>query len=142
NPFKGFLPSPGKITTYMPAGGPGVRVDSAVYPEYQIPPYYDSMVAKLISYGRNREEAIKTMKRALEEFVVEGVHTTIPFHALIMDHDVFKSSDFNTDFLKEHPIELDNLKESRLIFSMKRSKKFSNSQKRFSPFWLLCLIGS
>lgn len=110
NPFKGFLPSPGKITTYMPAGGPGVRVDSAVYPEYQIPPYYDSMVAKLISYGRNREEAIQTMKRALEEFVVEGVHTTIPFHALIMDHDVFKSSDFNTDFLKEHPIELDNLK--------------------------------
>src|SRR5699024_6458909 len=100
--------SPGKITTYMPAGGPGVRVDSAVYPEYQIPPYYDSMVAKLISYGRNREEAIQTMKRALEEFVVEGVHTTIPFHALIMDHDVFKSSDFNTDFLKEHPIELDN----------------------------------
>jgi len=109
NPFKGFLPSPGKITTYMPAGGPGVRVDSAVYPEYQIPPYYDSMVAKLISYGRNREEAIQTMKRALEEFVVEGVHTTIPFHALIMDHDVFKSSDFNTDFLQEHPIELDNL---------------------------------
>src|SRR5699024_11858926 len=80
NPFKGFLPSPGKITTYMPAGGPGVRVDSAVYPEYQIPPYYDSMVANLISYGINREEAIQKMKRALEEFVVNEVYIIIPYY--------------------------------------------------------------
>src|SRR5699024_7252382 len=90
NPFKGFPPSTGKITTYMPASGSGVRVVTVINPEYLNTPYYDSMVAKILSYGINREEAIQTMKRALEELVVEGVHTTITFHALIMDHVVFK----------------------------------------------------
>ncbi len=104
NPFKNFLPSPGKIDTYLAPGGLGVRVDSAAYPEYVIPPFYDSMVAKLITYGATREETIQRMKRALDEFIIEGVHTTIPFHSLIMDHEVFRSGDFNTNFLQEHPI--------------------------------------
>src|SRR5690625_2918111 len=105
NPFKDFLPSPGKIEMYLPPGGLGVRIDSAAYPSYKIPPFYDSMIAKLITYGATREEAIIRMKRALDEFVVEGVHTTIPFHQLIMDHEVFKHGDFNTNFLEENPIE-------------------------------------
>ncbi|MBS3679618.1 acetyl-CoA carboxylase biotin carboxylase subunit [Ornithinibacillus massiliensis] len=103
-PFKNFMPSPGKINMYLPPGGLGVRVDSAVYPGYAIPPYYDSMIAKLITYGSTREEAISRMKRALDEFLVEGIHTTIPFHRLIMEHEVFIDGDFNTNFLEEHPI--------------------------------------
>lgn len=104
NPFRNFMPSPGRIETYLPPGGFGVRVDSAAYTDYVIPPYYDSMVAKLITYAPTREEAIQRMKRALDEFIVEGVHTTIPFHSLIMEHDVFQSGEFNTNFLQENPI--------------------------------------
>src|SRR5699024_6181488 len=98
------MPQPGKVDMYLAPGGLGVRVDSAVYPEYFIPPIYDSMVAKLITHGRTREEAIQRMKRALDEFVVEGVKTTIPFHPRIMEHDVFVHGDFNTNFLTDHPI--------------------------------------
>lgn len=104
NPFKNFMPSAGKVDMYLPPGGLGVRVDAAVYPEYRIPPYYDSMIAKLITYGKTREEAIQRMKRALDEFIVEGVHTTIPFHHKIMEHPVFINGDFNTKFLEENPI--------------------------------------
>ncbi|WP_217586671.1 acetyl-CoA carboxylase biotin carboxylase subunit [Lentibacillus saliphilus] len=105
NPFKNFMPSAGKINMYLPPGGLGVRIDSAAYPGYQIPPYYDSMVAKLITYGDTREEAVNRMRRALDEFVIEGIHTTIPFHRLIMDHGVFAHGDFNTNFLEEYPIQ-------------------------------------
>lgn len=104
NPFKGFLPSPGRIEMYLPPGGYGVRVDSAVYPGYSIPPFYDSMIAKLITHGTTREEAIKRMKRALEEFVIEGINTTIPFHQLVMENDIFIKGDFNTNFLEDNPI--------------------------------------
>ncbi len=104
NPFKNFMPSAGEIDMYLPPGGLGVRIDSAAYSGYKIPPYYDSMIAKLITYAPTREEAIKRMKRALDEFVIEGVHTTIPFHRLIMSNDVFINGDFNTNFLEEHPI--------------------------------------
>lgn len=104
DPFKNFMPSPGKIDMYLAPGGLGVRVDSAVYPGYSIPPFYDSMVAKLITYGPTRDEAIARMKRALDEFVIDGVETTIPFHSKIMDHEVFKKGDFNTNFLKDYPI--------------------------------------
>ncbi|MDX5474303.1 MAG: acetyl-CoA carboxylase biotin carboxylase subunit, partial [Bacillaceae bacterium] len=106
NPSKNFMPSPGKINMYLAPGGLGVRVDSAVYPGYVIPPYYDSMVAKLITYGATREEAIAKMKRALSEFVVEGdgVHTTIPFHLKLMDHEVFKDGNFNTKFLEKYDV--------------------------------------
>ncbi|AQQ53020.1 acetyl-CoA carboxylase biotin carboxylase subunit [Planococcus lenghuensis] len=104
NPEKNFMPSAGTIDMYLPPGGFGVRVDSAVYPGYTIPPYYDSMVAKLITYADTREEAVAKMKRALDEFVVEGVFTTIPFHARLMDHEVFKSGDFNTKFLEKYNV--------------------------------------
>lgn len=104
DPFKNFMPSAGKIDMYLPPGGLGVRVDSAAYPGYMIPPYYDSMVAKLITYGRDRDEAIRRMKRALDEFVVDGVHTTIPFHQRMMEHEVFVGGDFNTKFLDKYTI--------------------------------------
>lgn len=104
NPFKDFMPSPGQIDMYLAPGGLGVRVDSAAYPSYKIPPFYDSMIAKVITYGDTREEAISRMKRALDEFIIEGIHTTVPFHRLIMDHDVFIKGDFNTNFLEEYPI--------------------------------------
>ncbi|MFQ3542818.1 acetyl-CoA carboxylase biotin carboxylase subunit [Halobacillus rhizosphaerae] len=104
DPFKNFLPSAGRIDMYLPPGGFGVRVDSAAYPGYMIPPYYDSMVAKLITYGRDRNEAIKRMKRALDEYVIEGVHTTIPFHQRMMEHEVFVGGDFNTKFLEKYTI--------------------------------------
>ncbi|MDN7245738.1 acetyl-CoA carboxylase biotin carboxylase subunit [Planococcus shenhongbingii] len=104
NPAKNFMPSAGKVTMYLPPGGMGVRVDSAMYPGYSIPPYYDSMVAKLITFADTREQAIAKMKRALDEFVVEGVHTTIPFHLKLMDHEVFKAGDFNTKFLEKYDV--------------------------------------
>jgi acetyl-CoA carboxylase, biotin carboxylase subunit len=104
NPEKNFMPSAGKIELYLPPGGLGVRVDSAAYPGYTIPPYYDSMIAKLITYGATREEAIARMKRALSEFVIEGVHTTIPFHLKVLDNETFVSGDFNTKFLELHEV--------------------------------------
>ncbi|QTD41724.1 acetyl-CoA carboxylase biotin carboxylase subunit [Sporosarcina sp. Te-1] len=104
NPAKNFMPSPGKVTMYMAPGGYGVRVDSAMYPGYSIPPYYDSMVAKLIVHGDTREEAVARMKRALGEFIIEGVNTTIPFHLNLMDHEVFKSGDFDTKFLEKYDV--------------------------------------
>ncbi|WP_077618747.1 acetyl-CoA carboxylase biotin carboxylase subunit [Bacillus sinesaloumensis] len=104
NPEKNFMPSPGRIEMYLPPGGLGVRVDSAAYPGYSIPPYYDSMIAKLITYGATREEAIARMKRALSEFVIEGVHTTIPFHLKLMNHEKFVGGDFNTKFLELYEV--------------------------------------
>lgn len=104
NPEKNFMPSAGRIELYLPPGGLGVRVDSAAYPGYVIPPYYDSMIAKLITYGATREEAIARMKRALSEFVIEGVHTTIPFHLKVLEHETFVSGDFNTKFLEIHEV--------------------------------------
>ncbi len=106
NPSKNFMPSPGKVENYLAPGGIGVRIDSAMYPGYSIPPYYDSMVAKLIVHADTREEAIAKMKRALSEFIVEGpgIQTTIPFHEKLMDHEVFKSGKFNTKFLEENDV--------------------------------------
>ncbi|MED3562897.1 acetyl-CoA carboxylase biotin carboxylase subunit [Bacillus xiapuensis] len=104
NPEKNFMPSPGKIHMYLPPGGLGVRVDSAAYPGYSIPPYYDSMIAKVITYGNTREEAIARMKRALSEFVVEGIHTTIPFHLKLLEHEKFVEGQFNTKFLELHDV--------------------------------------
>ncbi|WP_216829441.1 acetyl-CoA carboxylase biotin carboxylase subunit [Alkalihalobacterium elongatum] len=106
NPSKNFMPSPGKITKYLPPGGLGVRVDSAAYPGYMISPFYDSMIAKVITYGATREEAIARMKRALSEFEIEGIDTTIPFHLQLLSHEKFISGDFNTKFLEEHDLTL------------------------------------
>ena len=104
NPAKNFMRSPGKIAMYLPPGGPGVRVDSAAYPGYAIPPYYDSMIAKLIVHAPTREEAIARMRRALGEFIIEGIHTTIPFHIKLMEHEKFQSGEFNTKFLELYDI--------------------------------------
>ena len=104
NPEKNFLPSAGKIKMYLPPGGLGVRIDSAAYPGYTIPPYYDSMIAKVITYGNTRDEAISRMKRALSEFVVEGIHTTIPFHLKLLENEHFVEGQFNTKFLELHDV--------------------------------------
>ncbi len=101
DPAKGFRPCPGKITNLHLPGGHGVRVDSHVYAGYSIPPNYDSMIAKLIVSGQDREEAITRMKRALQEFVIEGIKTTIPFHIKLMDDPRFKKGDFTTAFMND-----------------------------------------
>jgi acetyl-CoA carboxylase biotin carboxylase subunit len=101
NPDKDFMPSPGKITVYHAPGGPGVRVDSHAYQEYVIPPYYDSMIGKLIVHGRDRKEAIERMRRALDEYVIEGVHTTIPFLRKVMAHPRFHSGQITTAFVEQ-----------------------------------------
>ncbi|HRN49265.1 MAG TPA: acetyl-CoA carboxylase biotin carboxylase subunit, partial [Niabella sp.] len=100
DPYNDFRPSPGKITTLHVPGGHGVRVDSHVYAGYTISPYYDSMIAKLIAIARTREEAINTMQRALSEYIIEGVKTTIPFHQQLMQDEKFRSGDFNTKFME------------------------------------------
>lgn len=104
DPARNFIPSPGKIQFYLPPGGPGVRVDSAAYSGYSIPPYYDSMIAKLIVWAPTRSEAIAKMRRALSEFAVEGIQTTIPFHQKLLQHPVFVSGDFDIKFLEENEI--------------------------------------
>ncbi|MFP4521683.1 MAG: acetyl-CoA carboxylase biotin carboxylase subunit, partial [Fibrobacterota bacterium] len=104
DPYHDFRPSPGIITDLFLPGGPNVRVDTHVYNGYAIPPYYDSMVAKLITHGRDRDEALAVMSRCLDEFVIEGVQTTIPFHKEVMKNPVFRSGDFNTGFLEENKI--------------------------------------
>ena len=96
-----FTPSPGKITAFNIPGGPGVRVDTAVYPGYVVPPYYDSMIAKLIVHARTRDLAIARMQRALEMMVVEGIKTTIPLHQKIMADEKFQKGDFSTKFMEE-----------------------------------------
>jgi len=96
-----FIPSPGKITFLSLPGGPGVRVDTAIYDGYVIPSHYDSLIAKLIVYGKDRSEAIAKMRRALDEFIIEGINTTIPFHKKVMSHPEFISGNFNTNFAEK-----------------------------------------
>jgi acetyl-CoA carboxylase biotin carboxylase subunit len=100
DPYNGFRPSPGRITTLHMPGGHGVRLDTHVYSGYVIPPNYDSMIAKLITTARTREEAINKMKRALDEFVIEGVQTTIPFHRQLMDHPDYIAGNYTTKFME------------------------------------------
>ncbi len=101
NPAKNFMPNPGKISGYLAPGGFGIRVDSHVYQDYEIPPHYDSMIGKLICWGRDRNEARRRMYRALKEYVVTGIETTIPFHQEIVEDEVFMSGNFNTGFIEE-----------------------------------------
>jgi acetyl-CoA carboxylase biotin carboxylase subunit len=96
-----FMPSPGKIETLNLPGGPGVRLDTHIYPGYEISPYYDSLVAKLITHGNNRQEAINVMKRALNEFYIAPIKTTIPFHLQIMENNLFLRGDISTHFVQE-----------------------------------------
>jgi acetyl-CoA carboxylase, biotin carboxylase subunit len=100
DPYNDFRPSPGKITVLHQPGGHGIRIDSHVYAGYVIPPYYDSMIGKIIAVARTRKEAINTMHRSLSEYVIEGVKTTIPFHLQLMKDERFISGDFNTKFLE------------------------------------------
>lgn len=99
DPARNFRPSPGKITGFHMPGGFGVRVDTHCYAGYEIPPYYDSLVAKLIVYGHNRESALDKMRSALDEFVIEGVHTTIPFHLKVIQDKEFRNGSFDTSFV-------------------------------------------
>jgi acetyl-CoA carboxylase biotin carboxylase subunit len=101
DPFNDFRPAPGKITTFHAPGGHGVRMDTHVYAGYMIPPNYDSMIAKLIVTAQTREEAINKMKRALDEFIIEGVKTTIPFHRQLMEHPDYLSGNYTTKFMED-----------------------------------------
>ena len=105
DPFNDFRPSPGKITTLHSPGGHGVRLDTHVYAGYTIPSNYDSMIAKLITTAQTREEAINKMKRALDEFVIEGINTTIPFHRQLMEHPDYISGDYTTKFMEDFVME-------------------------------------
>jgi acetyl-CoA carboxylase biotin carboxylase subunit len=108
DPFNDFRPSPGKITTLHSPGGHGVRLDTHVYAGYTIPPNYDSMIAKLITTAQTREEAVHKMKRALDEFVIEGIKTTIPFHRQLMDHPAYISGDYTTKFMEDFIMETED----------------------------------
>ena len=100
DPDRNFMPSTGEITSFHTPGGYGVRVDSHVYAQYVVTPFYDSMLAKLIVWGRDREEAMTRTERALEEFIVEGINTTIPFHQFMLKHPTFRSGQADTDFVE------------------------------------------
>ncbi|MCC7158732.1 MAG: acetyl-CoA carboxylase biotin carboxylase subunit [Ignavibacteria bacterium] len=104
NPDKIFAPSPGRITSFHMPGGLGVRVDTHAYANYYIPPYYDSMIAKLIVTADDRDEAIKRMYRALDDFIIEGIHTTIPFHKKVMRHEKFIDGDYDTSFIEKYEL--------------------------------------
>jgi acetyl-CoA carboxylase biotin carboxylase subunit len=100
DPARNFQPSPGKIEVFHPPGGPGVRLDTHVYAGYTVPPFYDSLIAKLVVQGRDRQEAIRRMHMALESFIIEGVTTTIPFLGRVMMHKKFQAGDIDTKFLE------------------------------------------
>jgi|TARA_B110000483_G_scaffold46034_1_gene57460 acetyl-CoA carboxylase biotin carboxylase subunit len=101
DPYNNFRPSPGKISAFHAPGGHGVRIDTHVYAGYTIPSHYDSMIAKLIVTGRTRKQAIERMKRALDEFIIEGISTTIPFHRQLMDHPEYVSGNYTTKFMED-----------------------------------------
>lgn len=105
DPFKNFMPTPGKIEEYRTPGGPGIRIDSHVYAGYEVPKYYDSLIAKLIAWGRNRDEAIARMKRALQEYKIVGVKTTIPFFEKLLEHPDIIKGNYSTKFLENFSIE-------------------------------------
>ncbi|MEC4895640.1 MAG: acetyl-CoA carboxylase biotin carboxylase subunit [Oscillatoria sp. PMC 1051.18] len=102
DPDRNFRPQPGRISAYLPPGGPGVRIDSHVYTDYEIPPYYDSLIGKLIVWGPNREAAIARMKRALREFAITGIPTTIGFHQKILETPAFLAGEVYTNFVEQH----------------------------------------
>jgi acetyl-CoA carboxylase biotin carboxylase subunit len=103
DPARNFQPSPGLITTYHPPGGPGVRVDTHIYAGYTVPPYYDSLLAKVIVHGNTRTEALARMRQALDSFIIEGVTTTIPFLGRVMRHPDFVAGTVDTKFLEREP---------------------------------------
>ncbi len=102
DPSRDFMPAAGTVTLYNPPGGPGVRVDSHLYSGYAIPPYYDSLLGKLIIWGETRDEAIARSRRALEEFIIDGVPTTLPFHEKVLDNESFQRGEVYTNFIALH----------------------------------------
>jgi acetyl-CoA carboxylase biotin carboxylase subunit len=100
DPARGFQPSPGRVEVFHPPGGPGVRLDTHLYTGYVVPPHYDSLLAKLICHGRDRQEAIRKMETALDGFIIEGVTTTIPFLKRVMQNDAFQAGEIDTRFLE------------------------------------------
>lgn len=104
DPFHNFRPTPGTITSYHAPGGHGIRVDTHVYAGYSIPPNYDSMISKLISVAQTRDEALDKMRRALDEYVIEGIKTTIPFHQRLLENEAFRKGDYNTKFMEEYDV--------------------------------------
>jgi acetyl-CoA carboxylase, biotin carboxylase subunit len=100
DPSREFLPSPGPITMFIPPGGPGVRVDTHAFAGYTMPPYYDSLIAKVIAWGRDRDESIARMTRALREFEVGGIRTTIPFHLAVLDNAFFRRGEVYVNFVQ------------------------------------------
>ena len=102
NHEKSFMPSPGVIKVYLAPGGLGIRVDSHAYPGYVVQSHYDSLIAKLISWGKDRNEAIARMKRALDEYVIDGIHTTIPFHLKVLSNEAFRRGEVTTRFIEDH----------------------------------------
>ena len=104
DPANDFRPSPGLITNFHAPGGHGIRIDTHVYANYMIPPFYDSMIAKVITVAQTREEAISKMERALEEFIIEGIKTTIPFHQKLMKDEKFRKGDYTTKFMETFEI--------------------------------------
>ena len=101
DPARSFLPSPGEITALELPGGPGVRVDTAAYAGYHVPPFYDSLIAKLVCWGRDREEALARTRRALGEFRVDGIHTTIPFHLELLEEEAVRTGDYHVEFIEQ-----------------------------------------
>jgi acetyl-CoA carboxylase biotin carboxylase subunit len=106
DPARGFLPSPGRIGTLRVPSGPGIRDDGGVYQGYRVPVHYDPMISKLIAWGESREEAIARMRRALDEYRIEGVRTTIPFHRRVVRNPAFMAGDMDTSFIETHRAEL------------------------------------
>ncbi len=102
DPENGFMPSPGLVTQWVPPGGPWVRFDSHVYQGYMVPPFYDSLLGKLVVWGRDREECLARSRWALEQFLVDGVRTVIPFHRIVLEHPLFVAGDVNTHFIEDH----------------------------------------
>ncbi|AAB99232.1 TPA: acetyl-CoA carboxylase biotin carboxylase subunit [Methanocaldococcus jannaschii] len=134
DPLNDFVPCPGKIKLYRSPGGPGVRIDSGVYGGAEIPPYYDSMIAKLITYGNSREEAIARMKRALREYVIIGVKTNIPFHRAVLEEENFLKGNISTHYVEQnmHKLREKMVKyalESRDLYSVVSEKVFEKNKK-------------
>ncbi|OYT25754.1 MAG: pyruvate carboxylase subunit A [Thermofilum sp. ex4484_82] len=131
DPLQNFMPSPGIVTNYLPPTGPGVRVDSCLYPGYEVPAFYDPLISKLIVWGRDRREAIKRMKRALEEMVIEGIKTNIIFHEVVFRDEAFISGNLTTNFISEREIleKIKHHKSRRLKLPVRKDKEGVIKQK-------------
>ncbi|MCZ6746987.1 MAG: acetyl-CoA carboxylase biotin carboxylase subunit [Acidobacteria bacterium] len=142
DPGNQFLPSPGRLVSYVPPGGPGVREDSGVYSGWTVPMEYDPLIAKLITWGRDRDTALDRMRRALGDYRIDGVRTTVPFHRALMDHPAFRAGEFNTGFLDTHTLDLagdESAEEQRvalaaaLIAAHDRRLRLAGESRRHGP---------